>query len=310
MKLTCTVVIATHDRKDDLRRTLLALEALRPQPCEVIVCADGCGDGTPEFVRTNHPGCRLIVNETARGSIASRDRMIRESSGDVVLSLDDDSHPLEADFFEVVSELFSRNPRLAVATFAQRSDEFPESLDAVDFGPAAFTGSYTSSGAAIRREAFVELGGYPVHFGHAYEEPDFGLRAVNAGWQVKFETALTVRHHYTKARRNELRTHQFHARNELWSVAMRCPAPQLFAVAVFRALRQFGYAWKRGWGWVLREPLWWAAFLTGLPRCLAERRPLPWRRYRAWMDLLRRPIISEEEWLRKFGSTPHPGRDR
>ncbi len=78
--------------------------------------------------------------------------------------------------------------------------------------------------------------------------------------------------------------------------------PELFAVGLFRAVRQFGYAWSRGLSWVVREPLWWAAFLKGLPRCVAERRPLPWKRYRAWMELMRRPVYSEAEWRRKFAA--------
>jgi len=285
--VTFSVVIPTHNRKEDLRRTCEALEALRPPPKEIIVCADGCTDGTAEFLRTRHPGIRLLVNEQSRGSIAARDAMIRGAKGDIVVSLDDDSHPAENDFFETLEQIFKNNLRLAVATFPQRSDEFPESLKTSRFGPPMFAGSYTSSGAAIRRNVFIALGGYPRHFRHAYEEPDFALRAWNAGFEVRYETVLTIRHHYTQAQRNENRTHCFHARNELWSVVMRCPFPQLFAVAAFRAVRQFQYAWMRGW--VLREPLWWGSFLAGLPRCIAARHPIPWNKYRTWMELVRNP---------------------
>jgi hypothetical protein len=96
--------------------------------------------------------------------------------------------------------------------------------------------------------------------------------------------------------------HHTHARNELWSVLLRCPAPQLFAVAVFRLARQFGYAWQHGWHWVVREPAWWWAALRGIPHCLACRQPLPWPQYRAWMALARQPIYSEAEWNAKFGA--------
>jgi hypothetical protein len=71
-------------------------------------------------------------------------------------------------------------------------------------------------------------------------------------------------------------------------------------VALFRLARQFGYAWKRGWSWVLREPAWWLAALQGAGRCLRERKPLPWEKYRAWMELVRTPLASEEEWNARF----------
>jgi hypothetical protein len=78
--------------------------------------------------------------------------------------------------------------------------------------------------------------------------------------------------------------------------------PQIFAVAPFRAWRQFVYAGKRGWSWVWREPRWWWQCLGGIPRCLRERSALAWPRYRAWMQLVRTPLESTAEWEAKFGT--------
>ena len=301
MSLTVGICIATRNRCVDLARTLAVLARLAPAPDEIIVTADGCTDGTLELLRGSHPGVRVILHDEARGSVASRNEMAAACGCDVFVSLDDDSHPLETDFIARVRALFAARPRLAVATFPQRTDEFPETLAATHFGPPEFVGSFANSGAAIRRAAFVELGGYPDFFFHAYEEPDFALRCVCAGWQVWHEPSVTIRHHFTGAQRDEMRTHQRHARNELWSVLLRCPAPQLFAVAPYRAARQLGYALKRGPGWALREPRWWLAALAGVPRCLAARRPLPWRCYFAWMRMVRTPLRDEAEWTANFG---------
>lgn len=294
------VCIATHNRRTELVRTLAALAALDPAPEEILIAADGCTDGTAEWLRESAPQVRLIVHDQPRGSIASRNELAAACGSEIFVSLDDDSYPLERDFVTRVRALFAGNPRLAVASFPQRTDEHPETLTTADFGAAHFIGSYANSAAAIRRSAFVELGGYPDFFFHAYEEPDFALRCVAAGWAVRYETSATVRHHFTATERNEIRTHQRHARNELWSALLRCPAPQLLAVAAFRAARQFGYAWQRGLGWVVREPQWWLAFVRGIPRCLAARAPLPWVRYLAWMRLLRTPIHDPAEWAARF----------
>lgn len=285
--LTTTITIATRNRVRDLAETLEKVAALEPAPLEIIVCADGCTDGTVELVRDKHPAVRLHVNKQPLGSVASRDDMIRSARGDLVLSLDDDSHPVETDFIAHLGRLFTERPRLAVAMFPQRSDEFPESLTATNFGPARVAGSYLNSGAAIRRSAYVEVGGYPRFFFHAYEEPDLALRCLAADWEVLFCPDRTVRHRYTGAQRNELRTHFFHSRNELWSVLLRCPMPFLPAVAAFRIVRQWGYAWHRGWRWVLAEPRWWLASLAGIPSCAKARTPLPWKAYRRWMQLIR-----------------------
>lgn len=299
--LRCAVTITTRNRRYDLARTFAVLNTLQPPPDEILVCADGCTDGTVEFVREKYPSARLIVHETGRGSIPSRNEMAAATTCDVFVSLDDDSYPIETDAIARIRELFEHNPRLAVAAFPQRSDEFPATLSAQGSGAAKFTGSYANSSAAIRASVFKSLGGYPDLFFHAYEEPDFALRCVDAGWQVRLEPCITVRHHFSMIERNEIRTHHRHARNELWSVLLRCPLPQLLAVAPFRVWRQFLYACRRGWPWIWREPAWWIQCITGLRRCLKERRAVPWPRYRAWMNLVRHPIEDAAEWEAKFG---------
>ena len=303
MSLTVAVCITTHNRRAELVRTLNEIGQLDPPPHQILVAADGCSDGTIEWLQKIHPRVSLIVHPKAQGSIPSRNELAAACASDVFLSLDDDSYPIERDCVARVCALFADNERLAVASFPQRTDEHPETLTAASFGEPHFVGSYANSAAAIRVSAFRELGGYPDFFFHAYEEPDFALRCVAAGWEVRYETAVTVRHHFTATERNEMRTHQRHARNELWSVLLRCPAPQLLVVAAFRAIRQFGYAWHRGLGWAVREPRWWVAFLGGIPRCLAARAPLAWSRYAAWMRLLRTPIHDRAEWAARFSQS-------
>jgi glycosyltransferase involved in cell wall biosynthesis len=96
-QLDISIIITTKNRRDELRRTLAVLRELSPQPSEIIITADGCADDTVDFVRTEAPRARLIVNEKGRGSVASRDRMIREARGEIILSLDDDSYPEQRD---------------------------------------------------------------------------------------------------------------------------------------------------------------------------------------------------------------------
>lgn len=289
MSLTCAITITTRNRLDDLRRTVEVIGKLDPPPDEIFICTDGCTDGTVEYVKTL-PRVHLIVNERPRGSIGSRDTMIRQLKSDIILSFDDDSYPVEPDFLRSVSSLFESAPQLAVATFPQYSDEFPETLSTTDFGPTHLVASFANSSAAIRRTVYFQVGGYPALFHHVYEEPDFALRCIAAGFEARYETSLHVRHHYSGVQRNEVRVHHFQARNELWSVFMRCPIPWLFAVAPFRLLRQFQYACRRGISWVMQEPAWWISFLAGLPECLAQRKPVPWKHYRRWMMLLHDPV--------------------
>lgn len=293
LPLSCAVMIPTHNRLDDLQRTLDVVAQLEPRPDEVLITADGCTDATVDFLRTQPH--RVIVNPVARGSTASRDAMMRAAESELVLSLDDDSHPIERDAIARVRALFAARPRLAVASFPQRSDEAPESLAQPGFGPPAFVGTYVNCACAFRRRVLPDLGGHFGPFWNAYDEADFAVRCLAAGWEVRFEPSVTIRHHYSGVNRNHQRVHRMHARNELWSVFMRCPALPLPGIALFRAARQFGYARRRGLAWMLGEPRWWWACLAGLPAALGHRRAVPWRHYLAWMRLVRQPIAAETE---------------
>lgn len=285
--MSLAISIATHNRVPDLRRTLDAIRGLCPAPDEIIVCADGCTDDTAEVVRRDYPEVTLLENKVSAGSIGSRDRIMRVAKSDLVLSLDDDSYPVEPDFIAKVEDLFRREKDVAVAYFPQRSDEFPESLTATDFGSQKEIGSFANSGAVFRRSTYLQLQGYPTFFFHAYEEPDYALQVFAAGERVIYFPELTIRHHYSGLQRNEIRTHQRHARNEFWSTLMRCPLPYMPFVAGYRMLSQMRYAMSRGSDWVVREPMWWWQGLKGAPYALKQRRPVPWSSYRNWLRLLR-----------------------
>jgi GT2 family glycosyltransferase len=299
---TCAITIATHNRLPELQRTLGVVAGLQPQPDEILICADGCTDGTADFIRENWPQARLIEHPQSQGSIRSRIELIRAAASDIVVSLDDDSYPMDFDFIARVRRLFAANPHIAVASFPQRTDEFPETLRAVDFGPSRYTANYVNAAAAFRRDVYLQLEGWPAEFEHAYDESDYTLQCLAAGYAVFYETSIVIRHHFTTLKRNEIRTHHRHARNEQWSVWMRCPLPELLPLSIYRALTQLNYARKRGLAWVVREPAWWISALRGFPRIWKKRRPVPRRIYREWLQLIRKPIVSPEEWEKKFGS--------
>jgi len=211
--------------------------------------------------------------------------MMRQARAELVFALDDDSYPEQMNCITLVSRFFEEKPKLAVLHFPQRSDEYPETLSQTEFGPEDLTRSFANSGAVLRRSTYLQLPGFEPRFFHMYEEPDYALQCVAAGYDVLFSSVLTIRHHYSGQARDEIRVHHRHARNELWSTLMRCPFPFALGMVAWRVFSQFRYACKRGWSWVIREPAWWWQALAGVPYCLRKRRPVSWRSYKRWLSL-------------------------
>jgi GT2 family glycosyltransferase len=281
--MTVSVMITTRNRAVDLKRTLHVLRQLTPPPSEVLITADGCTDDTVQVVKSEAPNAKLIVNSQGKGSVASRDRMMREATGDLVLALDDDSYPEQLDCINRIVPRFEQNPRLAILHFPQHSDEYPETLTQMDFGPEKATRSFANSGAMLRRAVYLQLPGFEHHFFHMYEEPDYVLQCVAAGYEVIYSPVITIRHHWSGQARNEMRNHQRHARNELWSTLQRCPFPYAFPMLIWRVFSEFRYACKRGVGWAVREPVWWWRAFAGIPYCLKNRKPVSWAGYKKWL---------------------------
>ena len=285
LNLCISVIITTKNRSLDLTKTLGVLRGLDPQPLEILITADGCSDNTVEMVKREMPAARLIINEEGRGSVASRDRMIREAKGDLVLALDDDSYPEQVGCLATLRDLFTKNQKLAIATYPQRTDEYPGSLTKENFGEAHPVRSFPCSGACLRVSTYRSLQGFEPMFFHMYEEPDYALQCVAAGWEVLYTPVITIRHHWTGSGRSELRNHHRHARNELWSTVMRCPIPQMLLMITWRVFSQARFAAGRGFSWLIREPIWWWDAVKGLSRALRRRHPVSWSGYRKWLSL-------------------------
>lgn len=285
-----SVMITTRNRCEELRRTLGKLFELQPPPNEIIICADGCMDDTAEMVRAEFPNCLLLENQMARGSVFSRDRLLRMAQGDIVVSLDDDSYPVQTDFISRTERLFAEYDDAAVISFPEvRDGDVPAHPSKRVSSPPHLVSAYANCAAAMRRDVYLRSQGFPAFFGHMFEEPDYALQCYALGFVVRFEPTLSVRHHVSPVQREPIRRHQQNARNELWSVLMRCPLPQLMAVAPFRIWRQLRYAWTEGLSWVLQEPIWWWSALNGITDCLRQRQPISWGVYYKWMKLARLP---------------------
>jgi GT2 family glycosyltransferase len=291
-ELTFAAMITTRNRREELRITLSRLLELQPQPDEILICADGCTDGTGDMIRREFPTCTLIENESPRGSVFSRDRLLRLSGADLVASFDDDSYPLDHDFFSRARHLFEKRSEVAVLSFPEIRDDgsFANSSKTTS-SPSHLVSAYANCAAVMRRDVYLRSDGFPVFFGHMYEEPDFALQCYALGKVVRFEPTLTIRHHVTATERNPIRRHQLNARNELWSVWLRCPWPWLPLVSFYRIWRQLQYAFTEGVSWAIQEPVWWLSALRGLPICLSRRKPVAWTIYLSWMRLARNPFI-------------------
>ncbi|MGW0463817.1 glycosyltransferase family 2 protein [Streptomyces sp. NPDC003027] len=263
-----TVVVITHNRREELLRTLEKLAGLPERP-PVIVTDNASTDGTAEAVARLHPQVTLLTPGRNLGAVG-RNLAVRQVRTPYIAFCDDDSW-WEPGSLAAAADLLDRHPRLASVTGRilvepdGREDPIVAELrDSPITGPAWLPGpalgSFLAAATVLRAEAFREAGGFSERLWLGGEEELLATDMAARGWWLVYASDVTVHHAPSVVRDATLR--RVHGlRNTLWFCWLRRPAPAALRRTLFLArtvprdaasLRAFGLA-LAGLPWVLRE---------------------------------------------------------
>ena len=208
------------------------LDALQQLPVDEVIVVENAPNPQIE----ERPGLKILRPGRNLG-IAARNLAAREAAGDLLLMLDDDSYPLPG-AVETLSDAFEREERLGVAgglvrdvdpvTGAENergTNTFdywlgdPERPD--DEVPAFF---FPEGASMIRREAFLEVGGYFEPYFQAGAGLDLATTLLAHGWEVRYVPAARFVHLKAETGRDKSAMLQKRVRNQLWYFYRHFPA--------------------------------------------------------------------------------------
>jgi GT2 family glycosyltransferase len=256
------VVVATRNRRDELRRSLLMLSAMPERP-DVIVVDNGSSDGTADVVTREFPLVRLVCLDHNLGP-AARTIGAACATSDLVAFADDDSWWAPGSL-RMAGDVFDRYPEIGLiaatvlvgdddvldpVTVTMRHDVLPSNGLP---GPAVL--GFLACGAVVRREAFLTVGGFEQHRVGG-EETLLAIDMAAAGWRLAHVPEVVAHHHPSAVRDAHARaTAELH--NEMRTAWLRLP----FGEAVARTLRTLRRAAsdrdaRRSLGLVAREAPW------------------------------------------------------
>lgn len=166
MKISC--IIPTKDRCDLVRRAIDSALSQEDDRLEVVVVDDGSVDGTEGVVRTRYPEVRF-VRLTGVGQGLARNAGAAISQGDVLMFLDSDDVWLSGHVEDLVTVLGRRDFSVAYGT-AETVDKVNGSTFLIPehgkgpegdcFAELVRWCFMVPSATAVRREAFMEVGGF------------------------------------------------------------------------------------------------------------------------------------------------------
>lgn len=201
-----SVVIPTWQRTAQLRGSLNRILACQPAPAEIFVHVDAGDPQTVAMLAKEFSGkVRWIISEKTQGPGGGRNLLISQAKFPLVACFDDDSWPIDRDFFHTAATLMEEYPQAAVLT-GQVTLREQEVLDVMDL--ITEINCFENCACVMRREAFLQTNKYlPLRYAYGMEEADVSLQLLDAGWAILKVTRLRVfhdtdLHHHTSAEIN------------------------------------------------------------------------------------------------------------
>lgn len=272
-----SVIIPACDRVKVLMNTLDRIEHCTPQPAAILVHVDGGSSEMLEALQKRSGKLKVLCSTERLGAGGSRNVLIKAAAQEWIACFDDDSYPLDDDFFLRVFESTKRHPDVAIISGSTLEE---------DWGRASPVGIsvYTGPACVFNKSWFLRTQGFvPLPFAQAMEEVDLSLQLHALEGRIILDPSLRVHHPPVKFSGN-VQTEAAIFCNSILFPFLRFPVC-LWWMIPLQIGGRMRYLWRRGCA---------TAILPGLlktPGYLWKyrrwRKPVSWRKVLSWMRLRR-----------------------
>ena len=256
-----TFAILAYNRREEVAETLRKLTSGIDYPAElieIIVADNASRDGTSEMVRGDFPAVKCLTLPANVG-VGGWNHAFEVATGDYLFVLDDDSAPLSGvsqaiDYLEANARVGILACKVIGGAFGTEGFALRDRQEWVGF---------IGCGAIIRRALFERIGGFAEWLFIYAHEWEYGLRCLDAGYEIRFFEACVVEHRAAATNRSWHRLITYTFRNELLMVYKHFPRKRvihycrvvvLLAVHFMRlrtGLRSIPYAVEGVWRSIL-----------------------------------------------------------
>ncbi len=221
-------------------------------PAEILVHVDANQTQCEACYSSSVPRRNDSSSENRVGPGGGRNKLLAAAKSEFVASFDDDSYPIDADYFGRAISLFEKFP---AATILCAAVYHQGDVVASDVQLAEWVSDFSGGACIYRRSGFIATGGYvPLPIAYGMEEVDIALRLHAQGGRILKTPWLRV----------------FHNTNLKHHATPEVTAASVANLALLAYLRYPPALWLVGLGqccnrifWLLRHGRW-RGILTGV----------------------------------------------
>jgi len=273
--------ITTKNRWDDLRATLTQIAHIGWGELRIWIFDDGSDRSCPFNVKAICPQAELSRFEESKGLIVRRNQSARAMQAPYFLSLDDDSFPVSGSLAEAVEFAESCADLLCLGFPIFNPVTGQHQLRSLQPTPYRVR-SFIGCGHLLRRDRFLELGGYREELVHQGEEWEIAVRAFQHGYHCYHFPGLQIHHTESNHGRSRWRMDYYSARNAvLWNDWYVPSSVRLLKQARSLVGRMVVFAHSPRIGHIQGQ----VAGFKAIAVYKNYRQPMPLRLYREWKRL-------------------------
>ena len=211
-----SIVIVNWNGKNFLPVCLNSLAALDypPEKVEVIVVDNASTDGSQEYISHNHPDIKIIQLDKNYGFCKPNNEGAKAAAGEYLVFLNNDTEVTPGWLSALVRPALEDEEVISVASkmlYYDRRDTINTAGGKITIigggfyrgycdkdGPAynqpGYTGFGCAAGVLVRRDFFLDSGGFDEDYFAACEEHDLGWRAWLYGYRVAYAPGAVMYH--------------------------------------------------------------------------------------------------------------------
>ena len=280
-----SAIVTAYERIEQTLATLRVIQSCTPPPDEILVHVDANRVDCEDAIRNAFPAVRILRSREQVGPGGGRNKLVDAAQFEFVASFDDDSYPIDSDYFKCAATFFEQFPEASVICAALY--HAGESIG-LDERSAQWSADFSGGACIYRRQAFLDAGGYvPLPVAYGMEEVDLALRLHSRGGKILNTPWLRVFHN------SDLRHH----------ADPQVTAGSIANLALLAYLRYPVSLWAVGAGQCANRLLWllrhgrYRGILKGMTMIPAHLRahhryrlPLGKRAVRSYLALRRAPV--------------------